>query len=214
MPPAISPCAGVRSTRRRVRCFAGVSVSLACWLAAQPLLAATLPPVTLKWNANREKNLAGYELSYGTTPGKHTKTIKTGLQTKATVKGLVAGRKYYFIVRAYNRAGQRSVPSKEVSYRGSLPNRAPQAVSRTLSTTQGQALRFRLSGKDPEGKPLTYRILSRPRHGTLSGKPPALTYQPAKSYTGTDRLTFRVHDGKTSSATATVRLVVKPPAKP
>ena len=178
-----------------------------------PVWAATLPPLTLAWNPNREKDLAGYELRYGTVPGKHTVTVKSGLKTEATVEGLRAGVTYYFVVRAYNRSGQRSLPSKEISYRGSLPNQAPRAISRIRSTKHGQALRFRLSGKDPEGAPLSYRIVNRPRHGTLSGKAPALIYRPNKGFTGIDRLRFRVNDGKSSSATATVRIVVTPVAK-
>jgi hypothetical protein len=210
MPPDTAPCPGFQTAVRRLACMA---VALACWAAA-PLWAATLPPLTLEWNPNREKNLAGYELSYGTSRGKHPVTVKTGLETRKTLKGLKAGVTYYFVVRAYNKAGKRSPPSKEISFRGGSQNRAPEALSRFHSTRQGQSLRFRLSGKDPEGAPLTYRIVKRPLHGTLSGKPTALTYRPAKGFTGIDQLTFRVHDGKSSSAIATVRIVVTPDAKP
>ena len=49
------------------------------------------------------------------------------------------------------------------------------------------------------GTTLTYSIVSGPAHGTLSGTPPALIYQPAANYSGADSFTFRANDGEANS---------------
>ncbi len=57
---------------------------------------------------------------------------------------------------------------------------------------------------------LTYQIVSGPSHGTLSGVPPGVNYTPAPNYHGTDSFTFKVNDGTTDSAPATVSLTITP----
>lgn len=47
-----------------------------------------------------------------------------------------------------------------------------------------------------------------PKHGRLSGTAPRVTYTPEANYTGTDSFTFRVTEGVTTSAVATVSITV------
>ena len=65
-----------------------------------------------------------------------------------------------------------------------------------------------LHGDDPDGDPLSYELIDGPVHGELKGTPPSLTYVPKACYAGTDRLTFRVRDGKLDSEVATVDIHV------
>ena len=57
---------------------------------------------------------------------------------------------------------------------------------------------------------LTYQLVTRPAHGTLSGIPPRLSYSPAPDYHGTDSFVFRLFDGTVASADTTVTLNITP----
>jgi len=88
------------------------------------------------WNPNPEPNIAGYQLSYGTTSGSYTTTIDVGKVT-STVVTVTAGQKYYFAVRAYNTNGAVSSYSAEASGTASGTVSAPSIVS--LSPSSGVA---------------------------------------------------------------------------
>jgi len=69
----------------------------------------------ITWAANTEPDIAGYRLSYGTTPGSHPTAIDAGDVTAYRVTGLTTGLRYYFVVEAYDGAGNYSTPSAEVN---------------------------------------------------------------------------------------------------
>ncbi|HBH79552.1 MAG TPA: hypothetical protein DDY39_06975 [Nitrospira sp.] len=50
----------------------------------------------------------------GEAPGLYTRTVTVGNVTSSTVNSLTVGRMYYFVVTAYNSAGE-STPSNMVS---------------------------------------------------------------------------------------------------
>ncbi|PYT15718.1 MAG: hypothetical protein DMF51_06235, partial [Acidobacteria bacterium] len=79
----------------------------------RPAFASTV--VQLTWDANTETDLAGYRIQYGTTSGNYTGTIDVGNVTSYAVPGLVANTTYYFVVVAYDLAGNVSGRSNEVS---------------------------------------------------------------------------------------------------
>jgi hypothetical protein len=87
-------------------------------------------------------------------------------------------------------------------------NTAPTATSRSLSVTTGSTLAITLTGSDADGDSLTYTLVTQPANGTLSGSAPDLSYRPNDGFTGTDSFSFRVSDGKTDSADATVTIQV------
>jgi RHS repeat-associated protein len=89
-------------------------------------------------------------------------------------------------------------------------NDAPVATDLALGTDEDVALPFVLTGSDIEGDALTYRVVSGPANGVLSGSAPALIYRPASDWSGTDELTYVVNDGTVDSALATVRITVRP----
>jgi hypothetical protein len=72
---------------------------------------------TLTWNANTESDLAGYKIYRATASGAYgapIATIPAGTVTYAA-SGLQAGTTYFFVVTAYDSAGNESAFSNEVS---------------------------------------------------------------------------------------------------
>jgi len=89
------------------------------WVVSSVLLCcaahASAGQVHLTWDAVSAPNLVGYRLYYGQTPSSYTTHIDTGLQTTATMTGLTAGKTYYFVVTAYDTAGEESGASNTAS---------------------------------------------------------------------------------------------------
>ena len=71
--------------------------------------------IKLAWDANKEPDIAGYKVYYGTTPGKYGPGIDVGNVTEFTLEGLVKGQTYHVAIRAYTRSGEESTFSREVS---------------------------------------------------------------------------------------------------
>ncbi|MCI0698048.1 Ig-like domain-containing protein [candidate division KSB1 bacterium] len=92
-----------------------------------PLLAAGA--VKASWNANTELDLAGYKIYYGLSSGNYTISINVGNVTQYTVNQLAEGLIYYFVVTAYDTAGNESAYSQEVSAELPLVDRTPPSVS-------------------------------------------------------------------------------------
>lgn len=89
------------------------------WLGGCVLLLwaaqASAGDVSLAWDPVSAPNLAGYRLYYSQTPSSYTTYIDAGLSTTATVPGLTAGQTYYFVVTAYDTAGEESGASNTVT---------------------------------------------------------------------------------------------------
>lgn len=89
-------------------------------------------------------------------------------------------------------------------------NRAPTANSAEFTADEDTPLALKLSGSDPDGNPLTYRITTPPLNGGLSGTAPNLTYVPVPNFNGTDIFFFTVTDGGLTSLPASVKVTVRP----
>jgi hypothetical protein len=74
----------------------------------------TTSSATLTWNAVTGTTVSGYKVYVGEAPNQYTRTITVGNVTSSTVSSLTVGRMYYFVVTAYNSAGE-STPSNMVS---------------------------------------------------------------------------------------------------
>jgi hypothetical protein len=68
------------------------------------------------------------------------------------------------------------------------------------------AVAVTLTGSSPEGRPITFQVLTSPTKGTLGGAAPNLTYTPSANQVGADSFTFKVNDGLDNSGVATVTL--------
>jgi fibronectin type 3 domain-containing protein len=92
------------------------------------------------WNTNAEPDLAGYKIYYGESSGNYTNSINVGKATQYTVNQLRDDVTYYFVVTAYDTAGNESGYSLEVSAKTVLIDSTPPAVSsvtpRNLSTVE------------------------------------------------------------------------------
>lgn len=71
--------------------------------------------VKLMWQANSESDLAGYRVHYGTASGALTQNADAGNVTAWTVTGLESNREYFFALSAYDRSGNESAKSAEIS---------------------------------------------------------------------------------------------------
>lgn len=157
-------------------CFASVVAAL----CIVPLGASTL--VHLAWDANSEADLAGYRLLYGTTSGSYTNTIEIGNQTTYDAIDLAAGTTYYFVVVAYDDAGNVSAHSNEVPVQPTvlapLPTISvtdapdPVAAGSTITYTLGYANAGNVDATgvaltDPV--PLNTTFVAATGGGTLSG---------------------------------------------
>ena len=87
-------------------------------------------------------------------------------------------------------------------------NDVPVASSQTVTAEMARAVAIVLAAQDQEGSALTYRIVSAPRNGTLSGTAPNLSYTGKKNFTGSDSFTFVANDGTADSNVATVSISV------
>lgn len=77
--------------------------------------ALPLSSVTLQWDRSPGRDVKGYRVHYGTASGKSHFSTDVGKRTAYKVSNLIVGKKYYFVVTAYNAKGNESLPSNECS---------------------------------------------------------------------------------------------------
>lgn len=95
---------------RRLRVVAALALSILGLPAA-----AHAQTVTMAWDANREPNIGGYILYYGTVPGQYSGSIPVGNRTQYTFTMPDPSRIYYFAVQAVNTGGLGGGLSSEVN---------------------------------------------------------------------------------------------------
>ncbi len=91
-----------------------VSLIISPTTSSPPSTTTTTKSATLSWNAVTGTTITGYKVYVGEAPGQYSRTITVGNVTSSTVSSLTVGRMYYFVVTAYNSAGE-STPSNMVS---------------------------------------------------------------------------------------------------
>ncbi|MFO7936786.1 MAG: Ig-like domain-containing protein [Kiritimatiellia bacterium] len=93
---------------------------------------------------------------------------------------------------------------------GGEENQPPTAFSLTYTITEDSPLDITFTGNDPESDPLTFSVVVPPDHGTLTGTPPQVTYQPLADYNGSDLFAFKANDGNLDSSNAIVNISITP----
>ncbi len=91
------------------------------------------------------------------------------------------------------------------------PNRDPVAGADVVQTAVDQTVLIPVlaNDQDPDGDPLTLTAISMPSHGTVTlVDAGTLRYIPQQGFTGTDRFTYTVSDGRGGVATGTVTVQV------
>jgi Big-like domain-containing protein len=189
--------------------FRVATVFLALGLSTNMLGARSL---TLAWDPSPGPYVIGYMLYYGEASTLYTEALDVGNRTNATVLALAEGHRYYFAVSAYIASGLESDLSSEVQYTvpGGAFNNQPIGNESSISLPEDQSVALELSGSDPDGDHLSYRIVTAPMHGSLSGQAPDFIYTPQSDFFGEDRFTFIVNDGFLNSLIANVSIMVTP----
>ena len=94
-----------------------------------------------------------------------------------------------------------------------LFNETPRGYPIEIDATESQPLEILLSGSDPDGGVIDYEIMTSPQHGTLTGIPPNLIYQPELSYLGSDSFYYQVSDEHSTSNPILVDIQILPSAE-
>ncbi|WP_256257561.1 MULTISPECIES: tandem-95 repeat protein [unclassified Paenibacillus] len=107
-----------------------------------------------------------------------------------------------------NTDGYAPIPAK-VTLTIAAVNDAPVAQGEQWNVDENGTKTGKLTGTDADQDPLTYKVGTKPAHGTLTLQPNGqYTYKPAAGYVGSDSFTFTVNDGTVDSAPATVTITV------
>ena len=91
---------------------------LACCIFLLPNIvqAETTNSATVQWAPNQEVDLAGYQVYHGTNPGVYGSPLKVSKTAiTAPYSNLESNKTHYFSVTAYDKFGNESSPSLEVS---------------------------------------------------------------------------------------------------
>lgn len=89
-------------------------------------------------------------------------------------------------------------------------NEPPEADPIATSTEAGTPVDLLLTGDDPEGAVLSFRVTADPSRGTLTGDPPTLRYEPNDGFVGEDEFFYVTNDGFQDSRPARVTITVDP----
>ena len=87
-------------------------------------------------------------------------------------------------------------------------NQRPNANTQSLNVDEDNNLSITLDGQSSANNELSYRIVSQPTQGSLSGSAPNLTYTPDNNYFGADSFDFVVSNGEQDSEPATVNITI------
>jgi hypothetical protein len=90
-------------------------------------------------------------------------------------------------------------------------NRLPVASDGTLAAEVNQTAKGTLKANDPDGDPLVFQLVTKPKHGEVKitdAAKGAFSYTPAHNYIGADTFSFNADDGDGVSNTATVVVTV------
>ncbi|MCC6235617.1 MAG: hypothetical protein IT580_23475 [Verrucomicrobiales bacterium] len=91
-------------------------------------------------------------------------------------------------------------------------NGVPVVSSRRVTVASSGRLEILIEATDPDGALLSFRVVEPPVHGTLTGVPPNMVYQPASGFAGADHFALVASDGELESVPGVIEIEVKPTA--
>ena len=130
----------------------------------------------------------------------HTKTTSHPSTVVDDGQLTVGVRKYYGV--------EECSPTFEARVTVSYQTRPTVAGDIQLTTPEDTPVSPKLKGSDPEGDPLTYRVVDGPDHGSVSVTGDRATYTPQTDWCGVDHFDYVADDGTTQSNKATVSINV------
>ncbi|MGA1824424.1 MAG: Ig-like domain-containing protein [bacterium] len=145
--------------------------------------------VTLAWDKNSERDLAGYRLyykndfsdaSYDLSSDIDPNSLTDKNYPKHMLSDLENNQDYYFVATAYDVSGYESGYSNEV-------------YLKCISTDEDSPVSIILP-EDDQSDDFLFSIVSNPNHGLLSGTPPQLIYAPQSDWHGIDYFTYKTGD--------------------
>lgn len=87
-------------------------------------------------------------------------------------------------------------------------NNPPHATEAEWLTKTNRPLRISLTGEDPDDDPLTFELVTMPRHGSLEPDRTLFIYTPDRDFLGDDSFTFRAFDGTEFGEPAAIKIGV------
>lgn len=155
--PIMQTCLS-RTLRPRGKCVWGRAGRLIAWVVvaiASTTATASAQTYSMSWDPNTDPYTVGYRVFGGTVSGQYGWSLDVGNASAATLPDLPRGSAYYFVVRAYNAAGEMGLPSNEVSINLGGPPGVPRSVGASVSGST-----VTLSWQSPVGgnAPSTYLI--------------------------------------------------------
>ncbi|MGH9992552.1 MAG: Ig-like domain-containing protein, partial [Nitrososphaera sp.] len=105
------------------------------------------------------------------------------------------------------------VSSATATFTVVVRNTEPRAVSQSVTVNEDEPAEIKLQGSDPDGDSISFAIVSEPEFGLLAQVNPStgtVVYSPDSDFTGKDKFSFTVNDGRAESNTATVSISVVP----
>lgn len=107
--------------------------------------------VTLRWQANQEPDISGYNLYYGNQSRNYGLPIPAGSATSYTVDNLTEETTYYFAISAVDTSGNESGYSVEISANATFSEPATEDYQLLLSTHPDHSNAVKLSGQTVSG---------------------------------------------------------------
>ncbi|QJE98981.1 Ig-like domain-containing protein [Luteolibacter luteus] len=98
-----------------------------------------------------------------------------------------------------------------VSVKVKKKNLKPVGQPQSMVVNQNGSGSTTLAGSDADGDALSFSIVTKPVHGTLTLALPGVTYTPEPGYKGKDRFTFVVNDGTAKSLPTAIEINVVNP---
>jgi hypothetical protein len=178
-PKQIAPQSAAGKAPRAKRLVIAACLSLlAVYFGVLLPTAAFAASVTLAWDANKESDLKGYIVYYGTASGNYTSNVDVGNKTQYTTPDLPDGPTYYFAVKALDTSGNASAFSEELAH-------PTGAITHTITASAGSNGQIDPLGSVTvnQGTNKTFSMYPNPNYQVLNVKVDGVSVGTVTSYT-------------------------------
>lgn len=165
----------------------------------------------LNWRANKEADVAGYKLHYGTPTGySYARTVDLGNVTSYTLTNSDISTEYAITAYDTSKDGTDDIVDGNESWYSVATkiNVSPVLTDTTVSTDEDNSIDIKLKASDPDSSQITYALVSNASNGTVKISNNIATYTPSENFNGTDSFTVIANDGEASSNIATVSITI------